>query len=240
MTSEFNIKSCKQRLTRQLNELANMIDEANTFKEPWQYPTNADDILQFILANTAILRNLINQMKTKEDQIMAEYSNQARALEAFKSINTEYGENLEKEFDSYWENKRADESLDISVSTRRKLETRIVELECQQQALEASSMRKQSSKPSIQETTQRCTSLFQAMEDHQQKGINQTLSQSNQTTADLLELWCKSAIATLKGSPPSRSDCASYNSSITFRMKNLCVYCLDAAFDESREKPDIE
>ncbi|CAJ0588388.1 unnamed protein product [Cylicocyclus nassatus] len=184
MASEFNMKSCKQRLTRQLNELASLIVEANTFKEPWQFPINVEEIHRFTLANRAIIKNLTNQMKEKEDQIMTEYSNQARALETFKLNNTTYGESLEKEFDSYWENRKADESLDISVSTRRKLEVRIVELECQEQAVNITSSEVASSRPPIQETNKRCTLLFQAMEERNQgRDLNQTHAQNNQTTA---------------------------------------------------------
>ncbi|KAK5977842.1 hypothetical protein GCK32_003055 [Trichostrongylus colubriformis] len=134
MALEFSIKTCKQKLTRHLNELINLIKEGEGFEEPWNYPTTTDEISRYILSNRIILKNLLARIKEKEETIVNEHSTCSRTIEALKTTDID-GAQMERQFDDYWEQKQAENILDNSMQLRRKLELRLLELECQEQSL---------------------------------------------------------------------------------------------------------
>ncbi|CAJ0607277.1 unnamed protein product [Cylicocyclus nassatus] len=108
--------------------------EAEQFKELWKFPTNWEQLENYILSNKAILSNLIGQIKEREEKLVNDYSTYVAEIESIKSEDKVRGETIEAEFDHYWEVKQGDQILDTSSQLRRKLEIRLVELECQERA----------------------------------------------------------------------------------------------------------
>ncbi|VDO29210.1 unnamed protein product [Heligmosomoides polygyrus] len=168
MAQEFNLKACKQRLSRQLNELSNLFNEGKDFKEPWAFPTTKDPLLKYILTNKSLLKNLMKRLEEKEESIMTNYSNYSHYIELLKADNSDNGNSMEKEFDVYWEQKEADKMIDSSIELRRKLEVRLIELECQEQAVTTQYLSPRPIKEednqtiAVNESTSICTSLFQS------------------------------------------------------------------------------
>ncbi|CAJ0591193.1 unnamed protein product [Cylicocyclus nassatus] len=108
--------------------------EAEQFKELWKFPTNWEQLENYILSNKAILSNLIGQIKEREEKLVNDYSTYVAEIESIKSEDKVRGETIEAEFDHYWEVRQGDQILDTSSQLRRKLEIRLVELECQERA----------------------------------------------------------------------------------------------------------
>ncbi|KAK6056471.1 hypothetical protein COOONC_06023 [Cooperia oncophora] len=71
--TDFSLKTWKQRLTRQFNELTNLNAEGERYKEPWTFPTNKLELVKYILSNKALLQNLITRTKEKEESLMSDY-----------------------------------------------------------------------------------------------------------------------------------------------------------------------
>ncbi|KIH55209.1 Tas retrotransposon peptidase A16 [Ancylostoma duodenale] len=70
----FLLKNVKQKLTRQLNILANLVREADEFREPWNFPTQEADLDLFLSSNQVIVKNLISKLEQKREAISEYYA----------------------------------------------------------------------------------------------------------------------------------------------------------------------
>ncbi|VDL72398.1 unnamed protein product [Nippostrongylus brasiliensis] len=132
--TSFSLKSAKQQLTRLLNEIQDLLQDGDAFKDPWQYPTESGEIFRYILYNKAKVRNIIDALASKEQAIQMLYANATSRMEDIKKETMTEGSELECNFDLYWNEKNGDMILDTSAAMRHRLEQRIVELDCQEAA----------------------------------------------------------------------------------------------------------
>ncbi|EYC32962.1 hypothetical protein Y032_0002g533 [Ancylostoma ceylanicum] len=129
----FLLKNVKQKLTRQLNILANLVREADEFREPWNFPTQEADLDLFLSSNQVIIKNLISKLEQKREAI-SEYH--ALCNCTINDIVQEDKTDIESQFDEYWEDKKGETLLAQAEEVERKLEKRLIELECQEVTLQ--------------------------------------------------------------------------------------------------------
>ncbi|KHJ90413.1 peptidase family A16 [Oesophagostomum dentatum] len=120
-----------------MNELLSLLREGEAYREPWVFPAKLDELVIYISTNRVKLQDLIKQIQTKQEKLLFDYSVFANEIEIIKDRDSEKGDNLEQEFDSYWEVKEGDKIITSSDQIKRKLELRIVELACQEEAAKA-------------------------------------------------------------------------------------------------------
>ncbi|RCN29254.1 hypothetical protein ANCCAN_24992 [Ancylostoma caninum] len=112
-----------------------------------------------------MIQNLITHIRNKEETILTNYASYTSKIESLKSEDPDKGQEVESEFDSYWETKQGDNVIDNSIQLRRRLELRLVELECQEQAakIDISSGRSICSAYTLSNLDQPSTSISQAI-----------------------------------------------------------------------------
>ncbi|KAK5985388.1 hypothetical protein GCK32_022785 [Trichostrongylus colubriformis] len=120
----FSLKSAKQQLTRQINELHELIRNGETFKETWKYPTHSNELLKYILLNRSKVTYIKDALILKEQAIQISYTNISNAIDNIRRDDPQQAEELELKFDTYWTERKGDAVLDTSSSLRHNLAVR--------------------------------------------------------------------------------------------------------------------
>ncbi|KAL6730135.1 hypothetical protein Aduo_001130 [Ancylostoma duodenale] len=131
----FNLKTAKQRLTRQLNELAALVKESEEYSHPWNFPTSLKDLQLFLATKPIIVKALCKKLECKKEGIWQFYNECMCALTSLKETDENVGSNMESNFEQYWEEKKGDYLLEVASEIGNQLETRVVELECQEASI---------------------------------------------------------------------------------------------------------
>ncbi|RCN40788.1 hypothetical protein ANCCAN_13279 [Ancylostoma caninum] len=117
----FKLKTANQRLTRQLNELAALVKESEEYCHPWNFPTSLKDLELFLATKPIIVKAFCKECMC--------------ALTSLKETDENVGSNIESNFEQYWEEKKGDYLLEVASEIENQLETRVVELECQEASI---------------------------------------------------------------------------------------------------------
>ncbi|EYB85771.1 hypothetical protein Y032_0291g1568 [Ancylostoma ceylanicum] len=131
----FNLKTAKQRLTRQLNELAAFAKESEECSHPWNFPTSLKDLQLFLATKLIIVRALCEKLECKIEGIWQFYNECMCALTSLKEQDENMGSDRESSFEKYWEEKKGDYRSEVASEIGNQLETRVVELECQRASI---------------------------------------------------------------------------------------------------------
>ncbi|VDO85063.1 unnamed protein product, partial [Haemonchus placei] len=125
---QFMLKNAKQRLTRQLNALTGLLEEAREFEEPWNFPNGAEELDLFIVSKDMIVKNLVSKLSQRKDDISNYY---AECNQSIFNLDQEEKEETERQFDDYWLEKEGENLLYQAENVERQLEIRLLELQCQ-------------------------------------------------------------------------------------------------------------
>ncbi|KIH60841.1 hypothetical protein ANCDUO_08896 [Ancylostoma duodenale] len=126
----FNLKTAKQRLTRQLNELAASVKESEEYSHPWNFPTSLKDLQLFLATKPFIVTALCKKLECEKEGIWQFYNEYMCALTSLKEKDENVGSDLESNFEQYGEEKK-----EVASEIGNQLETRVVELECQEASI---------------------------------------------------------------------------------------------------------
>ncbi|EYC18350.1 hypothetical protein Y032_0028g1810 [Ancylostoma ceylanicum] len=130
--TSFNLKTAKQKLTRQLNALGNLIKEAEEFSSPWQFSTTISELQQFLITKTLLVKELGKRLETQKDKIWEYYSECNCSIAKVAQSNREAGTEMERNFDEYWEERKGEGMIQTTTELCRQLEKRLLELQCQE------------------------------------------------------------------------------------------------------------
>ncbi|VDK48314.1 unnamed protein product [Cylicostephanus goldi] len=125
-----SLKVAKQKLTRLLNELGKLIEEADQFSQPWQFPTTRKELEIFLATKPIVVKALCKRIEGKKEYIWQCYNECITTI----SSSDEKGEDgsMKNNFEQYWEEKRGEYWLETASEVIDNLEKRLVELQCQE------------------------------------------------------------------------------------------------------------
>ncbi|KAK6016800.1 hypothetical protein OSTOST_17710 [Ostertagia ostertagi] len=114
----------KQRLTRHLNDVKDIITECDKYNEGWQFPPSRKELYIFIRTQRNIVNSVISKLERKLDSISKVYDETLGKLDK----DTEAASQFEK----YWNEKEGDETLEGARELIQSLELRVNELDIQE------------------------------------------------------------------------------------------------------------
>ncbi|KAL6743431.1 hypothetical protein Aduo_016472 [Ancylostoma duodenale] len=94
-TQTFTLKTAKAKLTRQLNALGKLIQEAEQFQEPWTFPKQVSELQQYLSTKTLLIKNIISKLEEQKDAIWNCYNECNSTIAQLKRIEPEEGSNFE-------------------------------------------------------------------------------------------------------------------------------------------------
>lgn len=104
----FILKNVKQKFTRNLNALLNLIQEAEEFREPWNFPTQVHEMDVFLVSKKRIIVNLNSKLQQRREEISDYY---ATCNQVIQDLIQEEKADIEDQFDTYWSEKKGDDLL---------------------------------------------------------------------------------------------------------------------------------
>uniref|UniRef100_A0A7I4Y6K3 Integrase catalytic domain-containing protein n=1 Tax=Haemonchus contortus TaxID=6289 RepID=A0A7I4Y6K3_HAECO len=113
----------KQRLTRHLHDVKDIISDCEKFKEGWQFPSNRKELYIFIRTQRNLVTNIITKLEKKLDSISEIYDG------TLSKLDTE--SETASQFQKYWNEKEGDETLECARELIQSLELRVDELDIQ-------------------------------------------------------------------------------------------------------------
>ncbi|RCN45385.1 hypothetical protein ANCCAN_08606 [Ancylostoma caninum] len=131
----FNLKTSKQRLTRQLNELAALLKEVEEYSHPWNFPNSLKKLQLFWATKPIMVKALCRKMENKKGGIWQFYNECICALTNSREKDEALANELETNFENYWDDKKGDSLSELASDMGIQLETRVVELECQEASI---------------------------------------------------------------------------------------------------------
>ncbi|CAJ0607313.1 unnamed protein product [Cylicocyclus nassatus] len=137
MSTALNLKTVKQKLTRLLNTLSTLLREAEEYQEPWQFPTEVKELQHFLLMKSITLKNLYKRLEEQKEKVWKTYEEYTSRIYdmLIDADKKELGTVTEMEFNSYWEEKKEDDLLQLTTDLFSKLESRLFEIEFQEASL---------------------------------------------------------------------------------------------------------
>ncbi|EYC34850.1 hypothetical protein Y032_1344g3836, partial [Ancylostoma ceylanicum] len=134
-TQTFTLKTVKAKLTRQLNTLGKLIQEAEQFQEPWTFPEQITELQHFLSTKTLVIKNIICKLEEQKEAIWNCYNECNCTIAQLTRIEPEEGSNFEASLDQYWEERQGETILQQTTDLVRKLDLRKLELDCQAASL---------------------------------------------------------------------------------------------------------
>ncbi|KAK6018353.1 Pao retrotransposon peptidase [Ostertagia ostertagi] len=125
----FNMKNAKQKLTRNLNILDGLLHEAREFEQPWTFPTHAQELELFLISRGMMVKNLMSKLQQRRDEICDFH---AECNQSINDLEQKLKGDIEEQFDNYWSEKQGEDLLHQAEELERKLERRLLELQCQE------------------------------------------------------------------------------------------------------------
>ncbi|KHJ88460.1 integrase core domain protein [Oesophagostomum dentatum] len=134
----FNLKTSKQKLTRQLNELSALLEESKDYVQPWKFPSDLKEMQLFLVTKPIAVEEICGKIEKLRDSIWNFYTDCNCAIEELENNEETQarGQKLELEFEKYWKEKRGEDTIQIATDICRQLEKRLVELKCQEASLQ--------------------------------------------------------------------------------------------------------
>ncbi|KAK5976234.1 hypothetical protein GCK32_013579 [Trichostrongylus colubriformis] len=126
MSTPIPLKSLKQKLTRQLNALSKLIEEAEVYSPTWTFPTRITDFKQFAASHKKSITTLKQEIADQADKIEAFYDL------GLPNVHTTDDKTAEEAFNEYWEESEGDAILSLAITMIHLLTKRLSELLCQE------------------------------------------------------------------------------------------------------------
>ncbi|VDO93392.1 unnamed protein product [Heligmosomoides polygyrus] len=131
ISQTFTLKTVKSKLTRLLNHLANLTQEAMVFQKPWEFPEKLTDVQQYVSTKTIQIKELMSQLEEQRDAIWNCYNECNCTIANLSRTAPQEGSEFETNFDLYWKEKKAESILEQTTALIRQLSLRKMELDCQ-------------------------------------------------------------------------------------------------------------
>ncbi|KAK6015331.1 hypothetical protein OSTOST_19245 [Ostertagia ostertagi] len=122
------LSSAKQRLTRHLNDITHIISECSQYDEAWDFPKAQKELYVFTHTHHKLVSTIVTKLETKLEGITKIYEETLSRISDTEPPN----ENVIKEFENYWEERKGEELLESARALIQKLEIRLMELETQE------------------------------------------------------------------------------------------------------------
>ncbi|KAK6023882.1 hypothetical protein OSTOST_10320 [Ostertagia ostertagi] len=146
-SSLFNITTYKQNLTRRLNNLQQLLNEANQYSPTRTYPSGATELKVYVATNKFKVTQLKRQIEEQTNKIWTLYESYIQAIQSSPE-NKSY----EEAFNKYWEEKDGETKLSLATNIAQQLDKRATELECQDIAIKLTQNNSTNQNANTQET----------------------------------------------------------------------------------------